>query len=53
MVAVVVLGLFWRQPELWLLHSFDVWKTHEIQNLLDNVLQKVEHTRPGISRAPR
>jgi hypothetical protein len=45
MASTLVLGLVWRAPELWLIHSFTTWKTHELQHQLEGVLHQVTHTK--------
>lgn len=48
--SVLVMGLVWRAPELWLIHSFASWKTHEVQHQLQGVLHQLAHAR---LQAPR
>lgn len=43
--SILVIGLAWRAPELWLIHSFASWKTHEIQHQLQGVLDQLAHTK--------
>ena len=43
--SVLVVGLVWRGPELWLIHGFASWKTHEAQHFLQGVLHQVEHAK--------
>jgi hypothetical protein len=47
---ILVLGLVWRAPELWLIHGFATWKTHEVQHTLQGVLHQLEH---GNLQAPK
>ena len=49
LAAVLVLGIVWRSPELWLFHSFVKWKTHEIQHQL-LMVQHLGHVKPQVSK---
>jgi hypothetical protein len=33
-VAIVILGLFWRAPEIWLVHGLSKWEAHELREQL-------------------
>jgi hypothetical protein len=50
--AVVVVSLVTRVPELWLIHSFATWKTHEVQHFLQGVLHQLKYPKPPAPRAP-
>jgi hypothetical protein len=43
--TILVVGLVWRAPELWLFHGFATWKTHEIQHQLQMV-EQMTHAKP-------
>ena len=45
MATILVVGLVWRAPELWLFHGFATWKTHEIQHQLQMV-EQMTHAKP-------
>ena len=42
---ILVLGLVWRAPEIWLIHSLATWKTHEVQHALQGVLHQLAHAK--------
>jgi hypothetical protein len=50
LVAIVVMtGLIWHRPELWLFHQFVSWKTHEVQSQLRHILRTLPRPQASVA----